>query len=251
MNSEKHEEFLNKLLEVFLRHRENIKVGGLFGSCEEDLDILLIMKDASWKMFATLCKDLQTKLPTAVFFPTFRIQEFLEVPSAGSNLVHLLVFSSLSVFLKTERPFTSYCIARELVPFIGKVDDLGIELDTRPTPDLHFYNDLLFQTGQIFLLGRMDHDVKLREVRKKLLYIIKFSLLEGFHRPYDKVDFHNLAATLFNLPTIPQSLLTAGSDLFKDIQLWNEPSDDEVEEYFSATASFLRKVEEAVLLFNS
>jgi len=230
---------LQTIKEVVSTFSECISVAGVFGSREDDLDILIIFDRPDWNDFHKLCEALRNALPYSKFFPTFRVQECLRKVSADEQQsVHLLFYPDSKTFLEVERPFTRYCISKSLSTWIGNRDQLVENIESRPAADLFYYQNLLFETGQIFLMDTLPMHGILQEVKKKLKYILKFSVLEVLYQPDGTIDLNNIAETVFfkqQDPTVNRAKI-----LFMEICQWSNPSVDEINNAFQETQLILQ-----------
>jgi len=230
---------LNEIKQVILKFSECIAIAGVFGSREDDLDILIVFEHPDWNDFQRLCEALRNALPYSKFFPTFRVQECLRKVSADEQQsVHLLFYPDSKTFLEVERPFTRYCISKSLSFWIGDRDKLVENTTSRPAADLFYYQNLLFETGQIFLMDTLPMHGILQEVKKKLKYILKFSVLEVLYQPDGNIDLNNIAETVFY--NQQDSRVNRAETLFMKICQWSNPSVEEINNAFQETQLILQ-----------
>ena len=82
------------------------------------------------------------------------------------------------------------------------------------------------------------------EVRKKLLYIVKFSLLEAFYEDQDFVNLRHIAETVFSLP--PADLASQAKSVYRRISAWHAPAVDEINEALDQVAQLLSEIRQHV-----
>lgn len=225
-------------------HTSDILAAGPFGSEEDDLDILVILKEPNVVVGERICTALRHAAPQALFYPTFRVESLLRAsPLAQEQNVHLLLFPSLAVFRGVEREFVRYCIVRSVVPWIGDRQTLLRGERQRPKPNIAYYLNLLFETMQIFLLQSFSAQTSLNEAKKKLLYILKFSCLEVFYAEDRRIDLRHITATVFSPRLSPLSGRAAV--LYHEVEDWNNPSRGRVMRAFGETVEILEQLSEA------
>jgi hypothetical protein len=223
-----------------------VLTAGVFGSQEEDIDILAIMEKMSWAFFDTACARLRDAYPLAAIYPTHRLEEFVSSKKQSSERqkVHLLCYPSLEVFNSVERPFIRYCIAHSYQPSVGSAAVLLQDNNTRPSPDMNFYCNLLWETAQLYSMQSAPGDVLQREIRRKLLYTIKFSLVEAFYDPSGPIALKKLAQTLFERPV--NRFCELGGNLYREVMAWEQLDPAVVGAMFDRVYSLLRDLQRHV-----
>jgi hypothetical protein len=225
-------------------HAEEIAAAGPFGSEEDDLDVLVILKEPDVEAGERICRALRHVVPEGLFYPTFRVESLLAANEfERKQKVHLLLYPSLAVFRCAERGFVRYCITKSFVPWVGNRPAFCQGEERRPEPDIPYYLELLFETMQIYLMESLSPEASLREARKKLMYIIKFACLEVFYEDGSKIDLRRVAETLF-LHELPPVLNRAAA-LYSEVRLWNNPLPERVMSAFSETVTILKQLSEA------
>jgi hypothetical protein len=227
---------------VVVGMRHEFLTAGFFGSQEDDLDVLVVMTAPPLDVYERLCSALREALPGIACCPTFRLQEFVMPESADDRMhrLHLLAFPSIEVFNQVERPFVRYCIAKTYRPFVGDAESLLRGNRNRPAQNLSFYENLLFETAQLYFMGSMPEETLIREVRKKLLYIVKFALLEAFYRPEGPIDLYRITSTLFN--SAIHDLCKEGGEVYSRLMNWARPSEREIRDAFRDVAALVGKL---------
>jgi len=220
------------------QYRKHILAAGPFGSEEDDFDMLVVFESMTWELFVNFCRSLRKAAPEISFFPTFRLQSLIEGSEEGHQSVHLLAYASPEVFKQQERDFVYYCIVRSFDPWIGERASLQPPGEVRPRPDITYYINLLCETAQIFFMESLDPVTASKEARKKLLYIVKFSLLEAFYHEDSEISLRQIAKTLFT--KLPNSLRQRAGHLYRTIECWDNPNPEEVASAFHDVFQLLR-----------
>ncbi len=220
-----------------------VLTAGIFGSQEEDVDILAVMEEMSWAFFHCVCTRLREAFPRSAIYPTHRLEEFVSCgkPQTDRQKVHFLCYPSLETFNRVERPFIRYSIAHTLQPVVGSSEVLLRDNSTRPAPDMAFYRNLLWETAQLYAAQSAPPDVLQNEVRRKLMYIVKFSLAETFYKESGRIDLTRLAVTLFEEPANPHCEI--GGSLYREIRGWDNPGAEVVGNMFDQVHSLLKELE--------
>ena len=235
------QETIEMLRRTLLEHSRQLLVAGLFGSAEDDLDVLLVLSEMGTSAYADLCRALQSSVRHAFFFPTFRLESLCATrQNPVGQRVHLLAYPCVSVFHKVERPFTRYCIARSFRPWIGNREQLCSEADRQPAAELDYYANLLFETVQVYSVDALPSSVRLAEVRKKLMYIVKFSCLEVFLREDSGIDLGRIADTVFS--AMPAGIGDKAGRFYQRIARWTSPTAEEVLLAFAETQQLLEEL---------